>query len=164
MKYIIAIAFLLAAPILLMAETVMISVGSKGLPPEPGAGYKFCFSAVESGLMDAFFDAGHIVFNDDNFRSTDDFYRTVRLARDGGANSVLFVDCVYEAGAEKTRKTQDGIEVSLPRKIVMSYVRASDSMVIRKAEMQVSGSEAEKFPFIEDYYALLGRRAAKSIL
>ena len=164
MKKLLTIVFLLAAPVLLMAETVMVSVGGLGLPADPGAGYKFCFSAIESGVMDSYFNAGHIIFNDDNFRSSEDFFRTVRLARDGGAHKVLFVDCVYAAGAAKNKRTQDGMEVSLPQKIVLSYVRASDSVILRKAEIQISEKDAEKYSFIEDYYALLGRKAAASFL
>ena len=154
---------LLAAPSFLMAETVMVSIGGMGLPDDPCRGYNFCFSAIESGIMDAFFDAGHIVFNDDGFRSSEDFYRTVLLAREGGAQTVVFIDCFFEANVEQDKRTQAGQVVSLPQKIVISYVRASDAAVIRKAELLPSETDAQKFPFIEDYYALLGRKVFDSL-
>jgi hypothetical protein len=164
MKTFLALLVLLAAPAALMAETVMVSVGGVGLGEDPGAGYRFCFSAIESGIMDSFFDAGHIIFNDGDFRSSEDFFKTVRVARDGGAHKILFVDCVYADGGAKNKKTQDGMEVSLPQKIVLSYVRASDSVVLKKVEVRISEKDAEKYPFAEDYYALLGRKAAESLL
>jgi hypothetical protein len=145
------------------AETVMVSVGQQGLAV-PDAGYRFCLSAVESGLMDVFFDAGHVVFNDEEFRSSEDRFRTVRLARDGGASAVLFVDCVYDSAAARDKKTENGMDVSLPQKIVLSYVRTEDFTVVRESEVRPSARDAEKYPFIENYYALLGRAAAKSIL
>ena len=141
----------------------MVSVGEQGLA-ETDAGYRFCLSAIESGVMDIFFDAGHVIFNDEEFRRSEDRYRTVRVAREGGASKVLFVDCIYTADADRDKKTEDGKAVSLPQKIILSYVHVKDFTVVRTKELVPSAVDAEKYPFIENYYAVLGRSAAKSIL
>jgi hypothetical protein len=157
-------ACLFLCPFLLAGETVMVSVGQEGLTPGIDEGYRFCLSAIESGAMDAFFDAGHIIFNDEGLRTSQDRYRAVRVARDGGASAVLFIDCLYSPGAARNAKTQNGAEVSLPEKIVLSYVRVKDFTVIRVEEFFPSAKDAADYPFIEKYYALLGRSAVKIIL
>jgi hypothetical protein len=154
---------LFLCPFLLISETIMVSVGEEGLPAGIEGGYRFCLSAIESGAMDAFFDAGHIIFNDEEFRTSEDRFRTVRLAREGGASTVLFIDCVYGPEAPRDRKTQSGAEVSLPQKIVLSYVRVKDFTVIRRKEILPSGKEAGDYPLVENYYAFLGRIAVKAI-
>jgi hypothetical protein len=164
MKKLCLILALGLCPGIVMAETVMVSVGGQGLSGEPDAAYRFCFSALESGIMDVFFNAGHIIFNDDNFRTEEDQYRTVRLAREGGASAVLFVDCLYNPGDIKDKNTEDGAVVTLPNTIVLSYVRTSDFGVIKKERFEPSAKDAGDFGHIEDYYALLGRKAAESIL
>jgi hypothetical protein len=155
---------LLLCSFLLAAETIMVSVGEEGLSPELEAGYRFCLSAIESGAMDAFFDAGHIIFNDEGLRTSEDRYRAVRVARDGGASAVLFIDCLYRPDAAKDKKVQNGATVSLPEKIVVSYVRVEDFAVIRTKELFPSEKDAAEHPLIENYYALLGRSAVKIIL
>jgi hypothetical protein len=147
-----------------MAETVMVSIGEQGLQGEPDAGFRFCFSAIESGVMDVFFNAGHIIFNDENFRTSEDQYRTVRIAREGGAVSVLFIDCIYDPDSRKAWQTADSMPVSIPRRIVLKYIKTGDFGVSKSMEIAPSQTEAAKYSAIEDYYALLGKKAAESIL
>jgi hypothetical protein len=164
MKTLCLVLALILCPCLMMAETIMVSVGEQGLPGEPDAAYRFCFSALESGVMDVFFNAGHIVFNDEAFRTKEDQYRTVSLAREGGASMVLFINCLYNPGDIKDKKTEDGAVVSLPHTIVLEYIKTSDFSVIKKARFTPSLKDAADFGHIEDYYALLGKKAAESIL
>ncbi|MDR1316421.1 MAG: hypothetical protein LBK13_06065 [Spirochaetales bacterium] len=157
--------FWLAVCPALMAETVMVSIGGEGLADQADPGYRVCFLALESGVMDAFFDAGNIVFNDSEFRgSQDERYRTVRVAREGGASMLLLVRCVYNPDGARDWKTGDGAPVGLPEKIFLEYVRVSDFGVVRKLELAPSPRDAARHPAIERYYIVLGRKAAENLL
>ncbi|MDR1625510.1 MAG: hypothetical protein LBT33_03135 [Spirochaetia bacterium] len=148
----------------LAAETLMVSVGAEGLAGQPDPGRRVCFLALESGLMDVFFDAGKIVFNDEGFRDSEDRYRTVRVAREGGASAVLFVNCVYSPDSPMKWKTGDGDSAGLPERIVLEYVLVQDFATVKKLEITPSPEDAARHPAIERYYFVLGKEAAENIL
>ncbi|MDR2589336.1 MAG: hypothetical protein LBC67_07910 [Spirochaetales bacterium] len=147
----------------LAGETLMVSVGT-GVPGIlETTEYRFCFSAIEDGLMGELFLAGHIVFNDAGFRSSPERAMTLRRARDGGAVRVVFVDCVYEAQA-LTASASGKIVVAIPAKISIAYIDARDGGEITEKEfLPAEKPKPPRMP-MEDYYALLGKEAAKYIL
>lgn len=82
---------LLLLPHVAAAQTVMVYVSGEGhFDP-------YLFSAVEAGVMDAFFDAGIIVFNAGTYERVSDSdmqrqYWVRNTARQGGATHTVEVD------------------------------------------------------------------------
>lgn len=91
------------------AETVMVSVHDEsGFTDEDYlAASRYQLTAVEDGIMEAFFDAGHIVFNLGDYEHFDgaDIQRryTVRTAaREGGASYVVQLALLFERDGDSS--------------------------------------------------------------
>ena len=89
---------LLCSGFLLQAETVLIFTRNS-LNPERQAVVELQ-SAVEDGVMETFFDAGHIVFNagivtDNDSLDVPSERLSLRLAKSGGALYLLEIDLEY---------------------------------------------------------------------
>jgi hypothetical protein len=89
---------LFCSGVLLQAETVLIFTRNS-LNPEREAVAELQ-SAVEDGVMETFFDAGHIVFNagivtDNNSLDVPSERLSLRMAKSGGALYLLEIDLEY---------------------------------------------------------------------
>jgi hypothetical protein len=91
------------------AETVMVSVRDESGFSDEGylAASRYQLTAVEDGIMETFFDAGHIVFNLGDYEHFDgaDIQRryTVRAAaREGGASYVVQLALLFERDGDSS--------------------------------------------------------------
>jgi hypothetical protein len=164
MKTLAILLCLSVCPFFLSAETVMVSIGEEGLAGGGDGAYRYCFSALESGIMDKFFLAGHIVFNDEGFRSSPDRQGTIRRALEGGAVFVLFVDCLYEPPALSVKTDLERAPVAAPQKIVISFIKTENQDGIWKGEFAPPPPDRADPLSIEEYYAHLGGRVADYVL
>ncbi len=109
LRVIYALCLLLIVAAFGFAETVMVSVRDEsGFTDEDYlAASRYELTAVEDGIMEAFFDAGHIVFNLGDYEHFDgaDIQRryTVRTAaREGGASYVVQLALLFERDGDSS--------------------------------------------------------------
>ena len=109
LRVIYALCLLLTVAAFGFSETVMVSVRDEsGFTDEDYlAASRYQLTAVEDGIMEAFFDAGHIVFNLGDYEHFDgaDIQRryTVRTAaREGGASYVVQLALLFERDGDSS--------------------------------------------------------------
>ncbi len=90
-KLMIACALLACSTVALSADTVMVYVSSQTGQDD------YLLSAVEAGVMDVFFDSGHIVFNAGTYERISDSdiqrrYWIRNTARQGGATLAMEIE------------------------------------------------------------------------
>jgi len=153
---IVCIGLLICAPFL-AAETVMVSVYSSSLPAEekgtPMNG-RLLLSALEDGIMDEFFSAGHIAFNAEIFTGgIRDGNTILRSAREGGATRLLSVLVAFpkDGSADFERVEYSLVSVADRRTVASGTVRA--------AELK-RRTDAPR----DEYFADAGRAIAKKAL
>ncbi len=115
------------------AATVSVQVvecGLAGEHPVPEAS-----SAWEAGLMDALFDAGHIVSNAPVLRTEDGWVleeEDVDLAREGGADYLLLARLEYdEVATEPVVAGTEPARVS-PRRVTLSLIAVSPRRLVKE--------------------------------
>ncbi|MFP4373954.1 MAG: hypothetical protein ACLFPO_06475 [Spirochaetaceae bacterium] len=108
-----ALGLLLAVATLGCAETVMVSVRDEsGFTDEDyRAASRYELTAVEDGMMGAFFEAGHIVFNlgdYEHFEGSDiqRRYDVRSAAREGGASYVVQLALVLDGKDESSLRPE----------------------------------------------------------
>ncbi|MDR2553484.1 MAG: hypothetical protein LBD31_10030 [Treponema sp.] len=141
------VLFLLAGILIpLPAATISVLVIETGLPP--GMGATESASVWESGLMDAFFDAGHIVSNAPILRLEEtpgsEFPPEVRrdfdAARIGGSDFFVMVLIKYRGVPPETEQEE-------PREITIKLFSVSSGKLIYEmsAAAKAWGSSQEAF-------------------
>jgi hypothetical protein len=144
------------------AETVMISVQDETdiQDDDYRSASRYHLSAVEDGVMDAFFDAGHIVFNFGEYEqpageSMQRRYNMRKAARGGGASMVVQLSLVFERIDEESLKPI-GIDYEL--------------WEVESGEALAAGRRSAPFGFSDENSkpgsrsAELGRRVARELL
>jgi hypothetical protein len=144
------------------AETVMISVqDDTDIEDEDYRSVsRYHLSAVEDGVMEAFFDAGHIVFNFGEYErpageTMQRRYDIRKAAKGGGASMVVQLSLVFERVDEETLKPV-GIDYEL--------------WDVASGEALAGGRRSAPFGFSEENNkpgnrsAELGRRVARELL
>ncbi|MBI9102127.1 MAG: hypothetical protein JEY99_06915 [Spirochaetales bacterium] len=119
----------------LYAETVMIFSIDSWYTKERRMGEEYIIYAIEDGLMDSLFDAGHIIYNDyadplTIMDYTDRNRVSYRLARSGGASWLLELEIGYENEGEEIN--------SLPDRIGFRFTNILEDEVLRFGEYAVS--------------------------
>lgn len=136
------------------AETVMVSIGGGGDGGDKTVRYSL--SALEDGIMEAFFLADHIVFNDTGFRPVSDRLPAIRRGREGGASLVLLVDAFFG--------TAPGEGETLPERLAYTYVTTAEQRLVASGEVKPEDGERSRNMSLEAYYAKLGERIARQVL
>ncbi len=131
MTTIVGIGLLICAPFL-AAETVMVSIYSPSLPAEekgkPTNG-RLLLSALEDGIMDEFFSAGHIAFNAEIFTGGNrDGNTALRSAKEGGATRLLSVLVAFPdgGGADFERAEYSLVSVADRRTVSSGTIKAAE--------------------------------------
>ena len=143
----------------LHAETVLLHLGNAH-----GSAYltedSIDFAAaVEDGVMEVFFDQGHIIFNAglDIGRPVDPPFSAeryaVRIAKSGGASYLL------EVGL-----TQPDEENALPHTAVFIFTDLVSERVLTRGELNVAAISREDSTSTRDVCIFLGRKIADSAL
>jgi len=125
------------------AATFTVQVVESGLSAEYAV--LEASSAWEAGLMDALFDAGHIVSNAPVLRAEADWVlgdEDMNLAREGGADYLLLARLEYEPTEMESTAPADGAEPARvsPRRATLSLVAVTPRRLV--AEKTVESLEA----------------------
>lgn len=162
LRFVYALALLFGVTAFGFTETVMVSVhDASGFTDDDYlAASRYHLTAVEDGIMEAFFDAGHIVFNLGDYEHFDGAdiqrrYEVRTAARDGGASYAVQLALVFErAGDSSVRPTR--VEYELWE--VGSGERIAAGTRSAPFEVPAAGSERGSRS------AALGRRVAAELL
>ncbi len=161
------------------AETVMVAVGRGGPPPEDEKAEKFYLSAVEDGIMEEFFLADSIVFNDGGHPSRTERLDVMRRAREGGATRLLFVETTFAeapaaAGPARTPSgerpdpaapgAEAGKPAPLPERLAYAYYHVAEQKLLLGGEVDAKTAWRGGEISPEKYCADLGRRIARLVL
>jgi hypothetical protein len=156
-RFVLLACFCLSAglPVGAFGETVLVEVapGSASLPP-------VCLSAVESGIMDVLFGAGHIVFNDGGWNkdypigAPQGLTRAARIAKESGAGKILAVTLSGLVKADGTFR---------PTKLAYVVYRVSDQKQLLSGEIGAEGLGKENDP-PQDIAAEMGKLAGAKAL
>lgn len=139
------------------AETIMVSVSASSLPAEekgkPMNG-RLLLSALEDGIMDEFFLAGHIAFNAEIFTGGNrDGNAVLRSAREGGATRLLSVLVSFSKDGSADFERADYSLVSVADR------RAVSSGAVKEAELGRRPDGPR-----DEHFADAGRAVAKKAL
>ncbi len=111
---------------------------------------------VEEGIIDCFFEAGHIVFNAEQKEGIGG--RSLILAKNGGADILIEIEIVYSAGEEK-----DALPLSVSAEFrVIDIVK--DSTTVGDGRVSMDLITAGKKSDIEKFYFNFGKSIAKKIM
>ncbi len=172
-KMIVSFVLLLSLAAVVGAETVMVYVGNTA---ESEDIFNLCLpisSALEDGVMNEFFDEGHIIFNagirfkpetamEQEFpRPPFDADRLpIRIAKAGGASYLLEIQIHYilHKGEEEAYE--------LPEDFSADYVfsHITSSRVLQTGDMEYSAMNTGGDGKIEEYSYALGQAIAKEAL
>jgi len=156
--------FLICMNGLLTAETVMIYTADQWSGPEERVGEDYVVFSLEDGLLETFFDAGHIVFNDyappmERQDGTDRNRPALRLARSGGADYLVEIAVSYLPEGEG--------KASLPESLDFRLSRVTDSRELASGNIGPSGDAAasgdDPREICRDLGRILGNRLLRQI-
>jgi hypothetical protein len=142
---------------LLAAETIMVSVGDPGGKGGDEKITGYLLSALEDGIMEEFFLAGHIVFNGGTSFSagTPRKIRDIRDAKQGGASRLFLVD-VYFRRSDKSGP--------VPERVIYSLLSVSDQKSLAEGSLTAAELERPSSLAIEEFCARLGKETARRVL
>jgi len=115
--------------------------------------------ALEDGVMELFFDNGHIVFNAGisvdrpNEMESDETESAMRIAKRGGASHLLAV----RVGAPANKG-------ELPKFVSYVFYRLSDDFVLSRGSLQLTDMPLDKNYSIQEICRIYGRRTAENAL
>jgi hypothetical protein len=133
----------------------MVSVGDSGKGDEKIRGYYM--SALEDGIMEEFFLAGHIVFNNGtSFSGTAPRkIRDISSAKEGGASRLLLIDIHFQ---------WSGGTGPVPEKVVYSFMSVSDQKSLTEGSFSASDLKRPPTMPMEEFCARLGKETARRVL
>lgn len=140
----------------LAAETVMVSIreGEKGSGGDKTK--RYCLSALEDGIMEEFFLAGHIVFNERlPSGGTSERLSVVRLAKEGGASRLVRVELFFQNVGEG---------IFRPERIEYSLFRVADQEILAEGGFPAREVERPAGMSVEEYCAGLGREIGRRLI
>ncbi len=156
------------------AETVMVAVGRSRSPGEDEKTENFRLSAVEDGIMESFFLADTIVFNDGGPVSPAQKPALMRRAREGGAGRLLLVEVFFSGALGGAAEGAGVLGVSggggaagtetLPEKLRYSYYQVEDQRLLLSAELDAGAVAREESVSPEAHCARLGGEIARRVL
>ncbi len=141
------------------SETVLVAVYQSGTG-EMKDQSRFYLSAVEDGVMDVFFDGGHIVFNVGSFSvvggsAVQARYDVREMAKDGGASFAVHVTM-------DVIETEDGMIE--PVRVEYRFVNVSTDQILTQGRMELDNSgEGRRVPW-EDACFSAGQDIARAAL
>ena len=122
------------------AETVMIYSSDSWYTPERRQGEEYILYALEDGMMEVLFDAGHIIYNDYAPPLTETDYGnrnriSYRIARSGGAEWLVEMTVLYQESGEEIH--------SLPLKVLFRLTNILSDQVLDTGEFWASDFDSD---------------------
>lgn len=117
---------------MLLAETVLIYTFDEWISPRVRRGEAHILSSLEDGMMEVFFDAGHIVYNGQappqvRKTSVKPIMDALLLASKGGARVIVEVSILYDSQAEELSV--------LPAEVVFTLTEAVVNRVLLEGRL-----------------------------
>ena len=153
--------FSLMVPAALFAETVLLYTSDEWISPEIRRGAEYIVPALEDGIMETLFDAGHIIFND---RAPSvvpklephSVKASLLLAKKGGAQLMVELRIVYDP--------QEEWPVPLPAEVVFTITNVKINQVLLKDRLFSRDFRRTEFMEQREICRLLGVALAQRVL
>lgn len=159
--HLIILLLLLIPPAVLTAETVLLYTSDDWLTPEITRGADYIVPALEDGFMEAFFDAGHIIFNDQApplavSPESGRMRNALLLAKRGGARFMVELEIIYDRNED--------VPVPLPLEVVFSVTDVVSNRFLLEDRLFPQDFHRPEFTEQREVCQLLGATLAGRVL
>ncbi len=142
------------------AETVMVAVDNEK-SAVPDEGIFFYRSALEAGVMDVFFEEGHVIFNGilperEKMSEMQRRYDSIKLAEEGGAAFVFLASLQYEVAKEGS--------VFQPKAVIFTFYSLSGEKTLYDGKITLEDISIPEKAGPAEICFLLGKTAGTQTL
>ena len=146
----------------LTAETVLVFSCDQWVDGENSRGEEYVLPSLEDGIMEALFDAGHIVFNQQapplaEMRASSDLMRpSLLLAKNGGAQYMVEVEIIYDQQIDPP--------VALPERLNLMVTNVVNNDLLGEFSVLTRDFFEKEMTDMKKVCQLLGSKAAREVL